>query len=131
MPEHTPGKLERGDPEEYREFTLFIGDECIADCDNRPFRSAEETEPIVRRLVACWNACEGLATEILEGAGPPPSRQARLMNAAPDLLAACKAALEGIDGAYQSTGSIHVRVAKTSEVRTKIEAAIAKAERGG
>jgi hypothetical protein len=58
--------LARGDPEEGREFSLFLGDECVAECDNRPFRSAEKTEPIVRRLMACWNACEGISTEDLE-----------------------------------------------------------------
>ena len=51
---------------------------------------------------------------------------ARLIAAAPDLLAACKEALAAVDEAYQATG--FVRIMATSEQRLRIEAAIRKAE---
>ena len=43
-----------------------------------------------------------------------------------DLLEACKECLEVVDDCYEATG--HVKVAVGSDQRTKIEAAIAKAE---
>lgn len=50
---------------------------------------------------------------------------AMLAAAAPDLLAACRESLAMVDDAYIATG--HIRVAKTSEQRLRLEAAIAKA----
>lgn len=67
-----------------------------------------------------------------EHGGPPKTKKevaanARLIAAAPELLAACQQALLVVDEAYEATGFI--RIAKTSLQRMSIEAAIAKAMR--
>lgn len=64
-------------------------------------------------------------TGLLPTSPDEQAANARLIAAAPDLLAACQEALTAIDEAYQATG--HVKIAKTSKQRLRIEAAIAKA----
>lgn len=50
---------------------------------------------------------------------------AHLIAAAPEMYEACVEALAVVDDAYEATG--HIRVAKTSHQRLKIESALAKA----
>jgi hypothetical protein len=64
----------------------------------------------------------GLTPEVRE----ERDANAKLIAAAPDLLAACEECLKVIDECYEATGCI--KVCRTSEQRLKIEAAIAKAK---
>lgn len=59
MSDHTPGKLECDD----------YGDIYISTSEQTAGRCAGTVEPgLALRLVACWNACEGLDTALLEQA---------------------------------------------------------------
>ncbi len=72
-PAHTPGKLNY-DNAHHPEFTLFVYSEADLERDDPSIcaitqpegMDAEEMEANARRLVAAWNACEGISTEALE-----------------------------------------------------------------
>lgn len=74
-----------------------------------------------------WNICQA-DNDMFSRLHDECVANARLIAAAPDLLAACREALAVVDEAYQATGFI--RIAATSEQRMRIEAAIAKATIG-
>ena len=72
-----------------------------------------------RHLVACWNACEGIDTEYLEGDDSLPHYARRLMAQRDELLAA----LQEADKDFEREG-----FGEESPYRAPIRAAIAKAE---
>lgn len=72
MSEHTPGMLvqaglESKDRHWMREIRSNTG-KAIAFCGSFPDTRAHAD---ARRIVACWNACEGITTERLEDLGKP------------------------------------------------------------
>lgn len=54
----------------------------------------QQSEANARRLVACWNACEGIDTEYLEGNDSLPHYARRLMAQRDELLQALKQMLD-------------------------------------
>lgn len=67
----------------------------------------DNDEANARRLVACWNACEGISTEALERSDVIASMQGerrRLETQRDDLLAALKAARQSLEVANDEPG---------------------------
>lgn len=89
--QHTPGRLESkthtygiADTGDYDSiFEIWGGEKVIA-----WFGGEDTDEANARRLVACWNACEGIDTEYLEGDESLPHYARRLMTQRDELLAA-------------------------------------------
>jgi hypothetical protein len=81
-----------------------------------------------RRLVACWNACEGTDTKYLEGDDSLPHYTRRLMTQRDDLLEALQAAVEcgmvPISSVSEGGASKHSRQVQVADM---IRAAIQKA----
>ena len=75
----------------------------------------EQDRANARRIVACWNACEGIPTEELEASARP-------IAAAPDLLEALKLMVK----TYAAPGTVYLGAHPIAVAR----AAIAKAEGG-
>lgn len=67
MSGHTPGLLSL---DKWRTVLDATGETFRVEGVSLPGRSSEETRENTRRLVACWNACEGSKTEDLELLGP-------------------------------------------------------------
>ena len=124
--QHTPGRLKvRG----FVNLRTEAGNHPIASCNPQGLYHADEAN--ARRLVACWNACDGLTTEHLENidmlGGTLAGRFAafhaserELMDTRDELLEALKGLLSGMfDGPDESDAAALV---------TKARAAIAKAE---
>jgi len=115
--EHTPGLLHIEEPHEstFQDTIAIMGGETgeaqiaavypMGDDDEvgtKECRYHAESLANARRLVTCWNCHD-------------------------DLVAACREALKVVDECYEATGHIHV--AKTSNQRMLIDAALAKAGR--
>jgi hypothetical protein len=66
---HTPGRLEANDKRSKGGggFSIFAGGQYIGFVSDSD--AITDWEANARRLVACWNACEGLSTEALERMG--------------------------------------------------------------
>jgi hypothetical protein len=112
MPQHTPGPLKLArylDTHNENPGVIVAtnphgqGSEEIASVTHWAGEWASECPANARRLVACWNACEGIDTEALEG---------MRLDAFPDVLAA----LEQV-----------ANLPMTSRERIAIQSAIAKA----
>ena len=107
---HTPGEWFKANGNRHYGFSIY----------------APGDRPGGRKLI-----CETIGIDTIElgrnryEEGPVTIANACLLEAAPDLLAACRDCLAVVDEAYQATS--YIRVAHTSEQRLKIEAAIAKA----
>lgn len=90
---HTPGTLKVIDADEYcgtyitDQFGETVADLYFMTRPNAPHRFTNSADN-ARRLVACWNACEGIDTEKLEG---------MRLDAAPALLEALVAALHDLE----------------------------------
>lgn len=68
--EHTQGKLT------FRGFSIYAADGKTPVADTCLTASvAQHDEANARRLVACWNACEGVSTEWLEAQTDPDSEE--------------------------------------------------------
>lgn len=70
MSAHTEGRLKARAWSNHAETTIVRDDlagpvEAVAECSGFG-RASEHCEANARRLVACWNACEGVSTETLE-----------------------------------------------------------------
>jgi hypothetical protein len=103
---HTPGKLAL---EEVSSDSGHIKHLCPVDSEGMSLLTVVEHEGVkfaavysdedARRLVACWNACEGLPTEVLEHAastGDSLGGHIKLTAQRDELLAALKLATEGL-----------------------------------
>lgn len=120
---HTPGRLSTDCAEHdapYQNINLQIGSRTVATVwiDDAPVHdfNAEQIAN-ARRLVACWNACNGVPTELLE-AYPAPFSQLRAQR--DELLEALKLADCLLSGANMNREA----------VERKVRAAIAKATGG-
>ena len=67
--QHTPGPLRYEQSQHHAQ--IYLIDYAAKDPKNAPHYAAmgevRTTEADARRLVACWNACQGISTETLEG----------------------------------------------------------------
>lgn len=68
------------------------------------FNEPEGPDEDARRLIACWNACEGLYTESLERGGPLAEQIVNALNQRDQLLSALNAVLQWIDDYCETTG---------------------------
>ena len=83
--QHTPGRLVvRGGYSIYTTDGTPVADTCLT------ASIPDNDEANARRLVACWNACEGIDTEYLEGDDSLPHYARRLMAQRDELLAALR-----------------------------------------
>lgn len=97
----------------------------------------EPSEADARRLVACWNACDGLPTESLECGKPPADQIVDALNQRHELMAQRDELLEVLQGVvpeleYMAGGMTHAAW-KTTEARKRLDsvrAVIAKATGG-
>ena len=125
---HTPGKLSQdtyGTVKTEKGETLRIHGVSLP-CGYTPKDDASHHD--TRRLVACWNACEGISTDNLKG-NVPVKELAHRYNAAlrerDELLAALKDVLSELEVAGSDgwmTGNVH------QDEYNAARAAIAKAE---
>jgi hypothetical protein len=123
---HTPGKLvlsEDGRPELYNQCQIIESDKSDLIVYYQ-FKNKEDA----RRLVACWNACDGLHTESLESQKPLTDQIVDALNEAYTMKAKrdeLLAALKAYDAWADKT------ICKDPElkaIRDQMRAAIAKAE---
>lgn len=77
-----------------------------------------------RRLVACWNACEGLPTAWIEGGAADILEHAKSLKSQRDELLAALLECERYGGGYTNCNESYL----PPTVREKARAAIAKAE---
>lgn len=151
---HTPGKLRNArDVKEwsvssdefgataYTDLTSENGDvvALVVVGEKSPW-SRPDPRPNARRLVACWNACDGISTDVLESlpdgllAGTIPYHELKAQRA--DLLAALKETWEVLDaaGLINLTNGVQlgqtVWYVKAFDAKTRSIAAIEKAEGG-
>lgn len=143
MSEHTAGKLRFE-----RQYSngceigpyLYADDQWIAYMAGAPYLGFEETVPNARRLVACWNLCDGVPTEQIEAApdlGRLLAEREEMFHGAPNLariiaehgemLAACKAFLAYDRSLGDGRGESNY-VLLYEEAYEKISRAVAKAE---
>ena len=83
--QHTPGRVSVRKPRKaHRTNALMFGIsglETVDDWEDWGFNEAD-----ARRLVACWNACEGIATEMLESVCKVPPAVVMLAEQRDELL---------------------------------------------
>lgn len=66
-PNHTPGRLEWAEsPYEANLFSIGADGKWLMSVRHNGEPLVQQQRENMRRLVACWNACEGLSTEALE-----------------------------------------------------------------
>lgn len=109
----------RGEPSEHKIYISGNRQECY-DEDDDP-----EDPPTIVATAICIVEGNATSQEVTEANA---RRIVQCVNAHDDLLAACRECLAVVTECYEATG--HIRAAKTSEQRLRIEAAIAKAEGG-
>lgn len=64
---HQPGTLAwREDPHEANRFTLGLNGRWLLSAQHNGEPLVDTQRANMRRLAACWNACEGLPTDVLE-----------------------------------------------------------------
>jgi len=64
---HTPGKLAYQESQyEPNRFTIGVDGKWLMSIQHNGEQMPETQRENVRRLAACWNACEGIPTETLE-----------------------------------------------------------------
>lgn len=120
--QHTPGRL--------KVFSAYATPEIRTQDDAFVANTSPYNEANARRLVACWNACEGIDTEYLEGDESLPHYARRLMTQRDELLAALKQVRGEVQ--YMASGMTHSvwRTKQAQEAMANIDAAIAKVEGG-
>lgn len=117
--QHTPGRIR------YDYEPGYCGELLRANGTSLCSFADEPTEDDARRLVACWNACEGVSTENLEDNAPVKTLATRyneLLAAAPRMVDALKRAAHILAEIDQSTAPAVLAL------RTEIVAAIKDAD---
>lgn len=100
--EHTKGKLRVQDDDEY---SVLVAEGAHPDDS----MAHVWTKPDARRLVACWNACEGISTEDIEhGVVPPVDKRiyARIEKERGELMATLQGVLAWHDGSPIVNGRV-------------------------
>ena len=123
--QHAPGRL--------RLFDTYVDPEIRDDNDKLVAVVLAEKANSARRLVACWNACEGISTDELEttgGAAVGWTRTASKLIHATTQRDALLAALNGLLAYFESGNSVPVSQATIKASSAEVlaaRAAIAKA----
>jgi hypothetical protein len=120
--QHTQGRLEANDKRSKGGggFSLFAGGQYIGFVSDSD--AITDWEANARRLAACWNACEGLSTEALEGDDAP-----RKLREDRDLLLAQRDELLAVVQELEESASYWSEYDVPLGIVDRLRAAIAKA----
>ena len=124
---HTQGRLATSESTEHWGRT----NAHINDADGNMLGSiwcgtTEQNKANARRLVACWNACEGLPTAWIEGGAADILEHAKSLKSQRDELLAALLECERYGGGYTNCNESYL----PPTVREKARAAIAKVNGG-
>lgn len=131
MSDHTPGRIQLA--KEFDGHIMTMDGLAVADCC-LDYSSLDHDQQVsnARRLVACWNACEGVSTEALETCGKSllDGETAELSAQRDELLAALKRARGELQ--YMASGMTHSawRTKQAQDAMANIDAVIAKVKGG-
>ncbi len=133
--QHTLGRLTTDEAEHdapYQDIWLMLGNRKVAklSIDDAPVHDFNaEQRSFARRLVACWNACEGIPTDVLEKAPVAEALWQDLTAQRDELLAALVKFSDAMKGCgdWPDTSSSMLRLAEISDTA---RAAIAKVKGG-
>lgn len=122
MSGHTPGRLVvRGGYSIYADDGKTpVADACLTNS------VADKDEANARRLVACWNACEGISTDELETTGGAAVGWTRTASKLIHATTQRGELLEALNGLLHEVG--FGRIVLDTTASTKARAAIAKVE---